>query len=185
MNICFYLLIYIHIKSLLLWKGLWFELLNGTLLYIKAIDDCILYLSNNLIVAVSRFDVVRCCRWLVKWAVINARFHAGPCGQEEPLLAFRTGKYALHGHSPTSQPGNGSRESQGKTSRQSGRGERKIRSRIIIFCAVLFIVLLFYSFIYSLYLFAIHSYTCETWLAFVLQEMEREKENISRPKAGR
>ncbi len=110
---------------------------------------------------------------------------AGPCGQEEPLLAFRTGKYALHGHSPTSQPGNGSRESQGKTSRQSGRGERKIRSRIIIFCAVLFIVLLFYSFIYSLYLFAIHSYTCETWLAFVLKEMEREKENISRLKAGR
>ncbi|KAI7800595.1 hypothetical protein IRJ41_007055 [Triplophysa rosa] len=40
-------------------------------------------------------------------------------GQEEPLLAFKTGKCVYYGHSPTSQPGNGSKESQGKSFRQS------------------------------------------------------------------
>ncbi|KAA0702040.1 hypothetical protein E1301_Tti007865 [Triplophysa tibetana] len=40
-------------------------------------------------------------------------------GQEEPLLAFKKGKYVCYGHSPTSQPGNGSKESRGKTFRQS------------------------------------------------------------------
>lgn len=49
---------------------------------------------------------------------------AGLFGQEEPPLAFRAGKYVYCGHWPTSQPGNGSRESPGKTTRQSGRRER-------------------------------------------------------------
>lgn len=87
---------------------------------------------NSLVVCRCLQVRCACCRWLVNWAVISARFLAGPCGQEEPLLAFGTGKYALCGRSPTSQPGNGSRESQGKTSWQSGRGERKIERQIIV-----------------------------------------------------
>lgn len=83
-------------------------------------------------------------------------FLAGLCGQEEPLLAFRTGKYALCGHSPTSQPGNGSRESQGKTSRQSGRGEKEKWRQIVVLSYFVYCTFILLYYYYILFI----SYTC-------------------------
>lgn len=122
------------------------------MLYIKSIDDYILfsfkYQSNCLIVCRCLQVWCACCRWLVNWAVINRRILTCPCGLEEPLLALKvwTGKYACCGHSPTSQPGNGSRELQGKTSRQSGRGERQIESQIVVLSYFVHFYLLYFYF---------------------------------------